>query len=269
MVCVCDLHVGGFEFRVGLLEFMGTLLDSGLQLLGELLEPSVGLLPICDLPDHVHDLGQLVDIRVRIRLRLVRDADDGHDLISAEDWDRHESRHGRIRVHRLGIANGRQPFVGIESDGSLQMNLQELATLRGQNLPVRLFIINNNGYASIRNTQRNYFQGRYVGTGPEGGLFLPDIVAVAQSMGISASRVSDAADLREAVRRTLAQTGPVILDVQVQNDETLWPKSAALPQPDGSMLSMPLEDMSPLLPRAELREQMLVPLAPESEKVVD
>ena len=168
-----------------------------------------------------------------------------------------------------GVANGRKPFVGVESDGSLQMNLQELATLKAQNLPLRLFIINNNGYASIRSTQRNYFQGRFVATGPEAGLYLPDIVAVAQAIGLSASRVSDAADLRDAVRRTLAQPGPVILDVQVQHDETLWPKSAALPQPDGSMLSMPLEDMSPLLPRAELRDQMLVPLAPESEKVVN
>jgi acetolactate synthase-1/2/3 large subunit len=147
------------------------------------------------------------------------------------------------------------------------MNLQELATLKSQNLPVRLFIINNNGYASIRSTQRNYFQGRFVATGPESGLYVPDTVALAQSIGIPASRVSDASELREAVRRTLAQTGPVILDVQVQQDEVLWPKSAALPQPDGSMLSMPLEDMSPLLPRDELREQMLVPLAPESERV--
>ena len=166
-----------------------------------------------------------------------------------------------------GIAAGRKSFVGVESDGSLQMNLQELATLKAQNLPLRLFIINNNGYASIRNTQRNYFQGRFVGTGPEAGLYLPDIVALAHSIGISAARVDDVADLRDAVRRTLAQPGPVILDVMVRTDETLWPKSAALPQADGSMLSMPLEDMTPLLPRAELREQMLVPLAPESESV--
>jgi acetolactate synthase-1/2/3 large subunit len=164
-----------------------------------------------------------------------------------------------------GIANGRVPFVGVEGDGSLQMNLQELATIRAQNLPVRIFIINNGGYASIRNTQRNYFEGRYVGTGSEAGLFLPDIVAVAQAMDIAARRVTDAADLREAVKQTLAQRGPIILDVCVQKSETLWPKAAALPQPDGSMLSMPLEDMSPLLPREELRGQMLVPLAPESE----
>ena len=166
-----------------------------------------------------------------------------------------------------GIANGRKPFVGVEGDGSLQMNLQELATLHAQNLPVRLFIINNGGYASIRNTQRTYFAGRYVGTGSESGLFLPDTVAIAQAVGIPASRVSDAADLRAAVRRTLATEGPVILEVKVETAESLWPKVTALPQADGSMLSMPLEDMAPLLPRDELRRQMLVPLAPESEAV--
>ena len=164
-----------------------------------------------------------------------------------------------------GVANGGRSFVGVEGDGSLQMNLQELATLKAQNLPVRLFIINNGGYASIRNTQRAYFEGRYVGTGAEGGLYLPDILAIAAAVGIPASRVSDASELRAAVRRTLATPGPLILDVVVESNETLWPKVAAVPQPDGSMLSMPLEDMSPLLSLDDLRSAMLVPLAPESE----
>lgn len=167
-----------------------------------------------------------------------------------------------------GFANKLKPFIGIESDGSLQMNLQELATIRAQNLPVRMFIMNNNGYASIRATQRNYFQGRFVGTGPEAKLFIPDIVALAGAMGIPAMRIADAAELRAGIRHALAQPGPFLCDVRLVENEALWPKSAALPQPDGSMLSMPLEDMSPLLPRDELRAQMLTPLAPESEKAV-
>jgi len=168
-----------------------------------------------------------------------------------------------------GRANGGKSFVGVESDGSLQMNLQELLTIKALNLPVRIFIIDNQGYASIRNTQRNYFEGRYVGTGPEARLFLPDLVALAGAIGIPAMRVEDAADLRAAVRHTLAQPGPFLCDVRVKTDETLWPKSAAIPQPDGSMISMPLEDMSPLLPRAELRANMLIALDPASEKVGD
>jgi len=165
-----------------------------------------------------------------------------------------------------GMASGGKSFVGLESDGSLQMNLQELLTIRALNLPVRIFIMNNRGYASIRNTQRNYFEGRFVGTGPEAGLLLPDILALAAAIGIPAIRIEDASELRDKVRETLTQPGPFICDVSLIPDETLWPKSAALPQADGSMLSMPLEDMSPLLPRAELRENMLIALDPASEK---
>lgn len=165
------------------------------------------------------------------------------------------------------MANGRKPFVGIEGDGSLMMNIQELQTIRQLGLPLRLFVYDNCGYASIRNTQRNYFNGRYVGTGPEARLGLPDLVALAKANGLDAVRVEDACDLRASVRAALAHPGPLLVDVRVIPNETLWPKSAALPQPDGTMLSMPLEDMSPLLSREELRENMLVPLDPASEQV--
>ena len=86
-------------------------------------------------------------------------------------------------------------MVAVESDGSLQLNLQELATLRAQNLPICLIVMNNGGYASIRNTQRNYFAGRHVGTGPEAGLLLPDLEQVAVTYGLPFRRITDAADL--------------------------------------------------------------------------
>jgi acetolactate synthase I/II/III large subunit len=166
-----------------------------------------------------------------------------------------------------GVANGRKPFVAVESDGSLMMNVQELSTIAAQNLPVKLFIFNNNGYASIRNTQRNYFDGRYVGTGPEAKLSFPDIARLAEVHGIPSISIKDAKDLRSGVRKAMAHTGgPILIDVHLQNDEALQPKSSALPQPDGSMLSMPLEDMTPLLSLEELRSNMIVPLDPASEK---
>lgn len=166
-----------------------------------------------------------------------------------------------------GVAAGRRPFVGIEGDGSLMLNIQELWTIRELNLPVCIFIMNNRGYASIRNTQRNYFEGRYVGTGPEAKLLLADIVSLAKAVGLPALRIEDASGLREGVRYALRQPGPFICDVALVPDEPLWPKSAAIPLPDGSMISMPLEDMSPLLSRDELRANMLAPLDPASEKV--
>jgi len=163
------------------------------------------------------------------------------------------------------FANGKQPMYAIESDGSLQLNIQELATLHSFNLPIKLVVMNNGGYASIRTTQRNYFEGRYVGTGPEAGLFLPDLEALSDCYQLTYFRVEDAYSLSEAVKQAEKTSAPVVIDVHLCADEALSPKVAALPQEDGSMLSMPLEDMSPLLSREVLRKEMLVPLHSASE----
>lgn len=164
------------------------------------------------------------------------------------------------------VAAPERRVIGYESDGSLMLNVQELFTLKALDLPVILFIVNNAGYASIRTTQRNYFQGRYVGTGPEAGLFLPDIRRLADAAGIESMRIEGAENLARGIAEALARRGPLLVDVITAKDEVLWPKVAALPQPDGSMISMPLEDMSPLLPYEELAENMLVPLLPASRK---
>jgi acetolactate synthase-1/2/3 large subunit len=147
------------------------------------------------------------------------------------------------------------------------MNVQEMQTIASLRMPVRIFVFNNNGYASIRNTQRNYFDGRYVGSGPQAKLEIPDLVALAKTFGWGAYAIDDAADLRDGIRRALDHRGPLLVDVRVMENEALFPKSAALPQPDGSMRSMPLEDMSPLLPRDEFRANMIVPIDPASENI--
>jgi acetolactate synthase-1/2/3 large subunit len=166
------------------------------------------------------------------------------------------------------MASNRRPFFGVESDGSLMMNLQEMQTIASLNLPLRMFVINNRGYASIRNTQRNYFDGRYVGTGPEARLGLPDFVQLAETFGWDAFAIEDASDLAEGVARAVAhEGGPLLIDVRVIENEALFPKSAALFNDDGTILSMPLEDMSPLLPREEFRANMIAPLDPASENV--
>jgi len=154
------------------------------------------------------------------------------------------------------LGAGRAPTVCVEGDGSLQLNLQELSTLRQLDLPIALVVMNNRGYASIRNTQRNYFSSRFIGTGPEANLGLPDIVAVAGALGIPAIRVERAEDLPAALATAAAARGPFICDVILSTNETLAPKVAAVPQPDGSMLSMPLEDMTPLLPLEILEREM-------------
>ncbi len=162
------------------------------------------------------------------------------------------------------FADGRKPMVAVETDGSLQLNVQELATMRAFDLPICLFVMNNNGYASIRNTMRNYFKGRYVGTGPEAGLFLPDLEKVADTYGLGYAKVEDAADLQGQLAAIIRLSRPVIVDVRLVQNESLEPKVSAIPQPNGSMISMPMEDMSPLLPLDVLKKEMIIPLTAES-----
>jgi acetolactate synthase-1/2/3 large subunit len=165
------------------------------------------------------------------------------------------------------FANGRKPMVAVESDGSLQLNIQEFATMRAFDLPICLVVMNNGGYASIRNTQRNYFEGRYVGTGPEAGLWMPDLEDVARTYRIPFRRIRDAAELASGLLEAMAEPRPLIIEVMLMNDEALSPKVAAVPQPDGSMTSMPLEDMSPLLPLEVLAKEMDGNLTEVSRKV--
>ncbi|MGR6655748.1 thiamine pyrophosphate-binding protein [Pseudomonas mosselii] len=165
------------------------------------------------------------------------------------------------------FANGCKPMVAVESDGSLQLNIQELATLRGFNLPICLVVMNNGGYASIRNTQRNYFEGRYVGTGPEAGLWMPDLEELARAYHLPFKRISDAVELDQGLAEAMQMPRPMILEVLLMKDEALSPKVAAIPQADGSMTSMPLEDMSPLLPLAVLEDEMAGNIAPVSRQV--
>ena len=165
------------------------------------------------------------------------------------------------------IGAGRVPTICVESDGSLMLNLQELAALKALDLPIVLVIMNNNGYASIRNTQRNYFSGRYLGTGPDSGLFIPDFVELARAIGLPAFCISNPAELASGLAQAFSGNGPSICEIRLQNDEALSPKVAAIPQPNGSMLSMPLEDMSPLLPLEQLKAEMIVDLDERSTTV--
>ncbi len=165
------------------------------------------------------------------------------------------------------LANDAKPMVAIESDGSLQLNLQEFNTLRSLQLPIRLFVLNNAGYSSIRTTQRNYFDSHYVGTGPEAGLFLPELGKLCQVYDFPYRRIGKASEMTDVVREVLDMPGPVICEVLLQENEALRPKVSAIVQPDGSMISMPLEDMSPLLSLREMKEIMGENLSPESLQV--
>jgi acetolactate synthase-1/2/3 large subunit len=148
--------------------------------------------------------------------------------------------------------------VCIDGDGGLQLNIQEFETLHRLNLPLKLFVLNNNGYASIRSTQKAYFDGRYVASGPDSGLTLPDIVKVAAAYGLPTAEIRDHSDIRGQVRRILDQDGPVVCDVHITPNQTTAPRVSSRQRADGMMETAPMEDLWPFLDRDDFAKQMLI-----------
>jgi acetolactate synthase I/II/III large subunit len=162
-----------------------------------------------------------------------------------------------------GAAAGAGPRAGrvicLAGDGSIQMNLQELQTIVCHQLPVKIFVFDNAGYVSIRQTQDSLFDGRRVGEGPRSGVTFPDMVAVAEAYGITATRVTRHDELDEAIGAALVSSGPALVDVIMDPDQVFAPKVVAEKLPDGRLVSKPLEDMYPFLPRDEFADNMIVP----------
>ena len=155
------------------------------------------------------------------------------------------------------VGSGLKPVVCLAGDGSLQMNLQELQTLVHYQLPVKLFVLNNNGYVSIRQTQDSYFEGRYVGRGPESGVSFPDIVRLAGAYGLSACRIESQKDLQYQLSQVLQTSGPTVCEIMLDPDQNFVPRVSSEKKSDGSMVSKPLEDMYPFLPREEFLNNMV------------
>jgi acetolactate synthase I/II/III large subunit len=153
--------------------------------------------------------------------------------------------------------------ICLAGDGSLMLNLQELQTLVGQDSNVKMFILNNDGYSSIRQTQQNYFPDNIVGCGPESGLTFPDFTKIGEAFGIPVSTCDNHLDLKSAIKDTLSHDGPRILQVMLDGEQPFEPKLASRQLPDGRMISSPLEDLAPFLSREELASNMLIPLIEE------
>jgi len=156
------------------------------------------------------------------------------------------------------VAHGGKRIICLAGDGSLQMNIQELQTVAEHRWPMKIFVLNNGGYLSIRQTQSNFF-GLQVGATPESGVSFPDHVKLAAAYGLNATRL-DQADFKEGLRRVLASPDPEVCEIILDRNQSFEPKLTSRRLPDGRMVSSPLEDMSPFLSREELRENMLVPL---------
>ncbi|MGL5434349.1 MAG: thiamine pyrophosphate-binding protein [Lachnospiraceae bacterium] len=153
-----------------------------------------------------------------------------------------------------------QDIILLTGDGSIQMNLQELQTIIHHKMPIKIFLINNNGYHSIRQTQKNFFGEPLVGIGSDSyDLSFPDMEKLAAAYGYPYCAVHHNEELGSAIEHTLAVEGPAICEVYVTIDQNFEPKSSAKRLPDGTMVSPPLEDLSPFLPESEMDEMMIIP----------
>ncbi len=163
----------------------------------------------------------------------------------------------------VSIAAGRRRTILVDGDGGFQFNIQELETAARLQLPVKFFVLNNNGYASIRASQTGYFGKPSIGCDAATGLTIPDLSKVAAAYNIPSLVIPNQANLAADVRRALAMPGPVLIDVHVIPDEMRAPRLQSYQKPDGSFVSKPLEDMFPFLPREEFLANMIVKPLPE------
>lgn len=155
------------------------------------------------------------------------------------------------------VANNKKNTICIAGDGSLMMNLQELQTLKHHNLPVKIFILNNDGYSSIKQTQTNFFEGRNTGAGTNSGVSIPDFVKVGSAFDIKSIRLESPDEIDNTIKNVLSAKGPVLCDVRVNPDYIFTPKLSSRKLEDGTMISPSLEDMYPFLPRDEYERNFI------------
>jgi len=158
----------------------------------------------------------------------------------------------------IGVAFAKgYDVIGVTGDGSFMMNLQELQTIAHYNLPVKLFVWNNDGYLSIRTTQKKFFEGREIGTDAESGVSIPNIRKVVESFGIEYA-YADAEGLEEAIKYTLNYDGPVVCEVICEKWQEVIPTLMGKKNDDGTITAKPLEDMYPFLSREEFYDNMVI-----------
>jgi len=165
------------------------------------------------------------------------------------------------------FALNRGEVLCLNCDGGMMMNLQELQTVAHHRLPIKLIIFNNDGYLMIKHTQKAVLKGRYAGTDAKSGVSCPDFSKLAVAFGLPAYQIRTWADFDREMPKVLAADGPVICEVFMAPEQFFHPKLGISVQPDGTLISPPLEDLSPFLPRETLRANLQVPLHPKSEKI--
>jgi acetolactate synthase I/II/III large subunit len=154
--------------------------------------------------------------------------------------------------------NNDRRVICLEGDGSIQLNIQELATIKYHNLPLKIFLFDNGGYLSIRTTQNNFFNGHFVGESPKSGVGIPDFVKIARAYGIKTSTISSLRGIRTKIKSVLDYNGSVFCVVKMDPNQLFSPRISSKKLLDGRMVSSPLEDMFPFLDDEEFLSNMII-----------
>jgi len=156
------------------------------------------------------------------------------------------------------IASGKKETISVDGDGGFVMNVQELELVRRYNLPIKFFVLNNDGYGSIKTTQNTHFGGRLVASDPSSGLTLPSIELTASAYKIPFVRIENQNNLKQELKEVLDTTGPIICELMVDPNHITLPKASVYKKEDGSFATRPMEDLFPFLDRDEFQENLMI-----------
>ena len=198
----------------------------------------------------------------------------GHQVLHFADGQRlmtstglGEMGYGLPAAIGASFALDRGEVMCLNCDGGMMLNLQELQTVAHHKLPIKMFIFNNDGYLMIKHTQNALFKTGYVGTDKSSGVSCPNFSKIAAAFEMPAFQIRHWEECDETLRQVQAATGPVICEVFMHPEQLFTPKLSLVSKEDGTLVSPPLEDLSPLVPRAVLERAMLVGVHEKSKSL--
>jgi acetolactate synthase-1/2/3 large subunit len=198
----------------------------------------------------------------------------GHQVIRLKEKQRlmtstglGEMGYGLPAAIGASFARNKGEVMSLNCDGGMMMNLQELQTIVHHKLPIKILIFNNDGYLMIKHTQKNLFKGRYVGTDRDSGVSCPDFSKISNAFQIAYYSIRTWEDFEDVIPKVQKESGPVICDVFTDPEQYFYPKLSLAIKDDGSIVSPPLEDLSPLISREDLKREMIIGIHPKSENI--
>jgi acetolactate synthase-1/2/3 large subunit len=157
------------------------------------------------------------------------------------------------------FANNKKEIINLNCDGGMMLNLQELQTISHHNLPIKIFVFNNDGYLMIKHTQKNLFKGRYIGVDKKSGISCPDFYKIAKAFNMKYFSITNWKDFYEVIPLIKKIKKPIICDVFMDPEQTFYPKLALTLAADNKIISPPLEDLTPVLKRKTFLSEMIIP----------